>query len=283
MCTYRTVRRSLLTAATAGAMMTIVDGAPAAAQLAMAADSEAWPLSIVVAGDAVVWAHHDAGRASLFSAMAPDYHARPVSSATLGDPELVGLPAGSLSPDGLWILYLRDGLLYRMPANGGASGEEVVAEVPLFETIGLITDAAWSPDGSRIAFVMAAPLARHLPGGVAAPVPSFVGVFDLGSGQRWFLSPSLARDASPVWSPDGAEIFFQRSATAGPARLTSAADVASSSLMVGDVESGEVRTLWSDTGDAVVLIDAGGPAESRAEAVAASHPALPPLAGRAGR
>ena len=52
---------------------------------------------------------------------------------------------------------------------------------------------AWSPDGSRIAFVSSR--GDH----------SLVGVYDLARKSITWLAPSVDRDASPIWSPDGSK------------------------------------------------------------------------------
>ena len=292
MCTYRKNRRSLPGALTAVAALMFGAGATEA-QSAGAPLSVPGPISIAVAKDVVMWTHREGPRASLYAATAPEYRPSRLSATVLADPESVPTSAGALSPDGSWILYLRDGLLYRIPATAGGVSSARIEESPLFETIGMVTHAVWSPDGSRIAFVMAAPRARQS-SEEAAAVPSFVGVFDLKTGSRWFLTPSLGRDGSPVWSLDGGEIFFQRKAmatewfaTAGirsgsaATRLAAASALPASSLMVGEVESGEVRTLWSDAGDEVVLIGAGGSPASSADPI--EYPVAPPLATRSRR
>jgi Tol biopolymer transport system component len=101
--------------------------------------------------------------------------------------------APAVSPDGRQIAFSRNGLLLRMPADGGAA-----------ERVGTDTISGgpdWSPDSSHLAYVCVQP-----PGNV----------FDLcvinadGSGRRVIWPPQgLACSVSdPSWSPDGTQIAF---------------------------------------------------------------------------
>ncbi len=103
-----------------------------------------------------------------------------------------------LSPNGKWVLFIRDGQIYEaaaLPAGrtaGSGSGE------PLIKAWGTNGDPKWSPDSSKIAFV--SNRQDH----------SLIGIYDHEKRQLTYLSPSVDRDTSPTWSPDGNKIAFLR-------------------------------------------------------------------------
>lgn len=107
--------------------------------------------------------------------------------------------AFALSPDGRWVLFERDGHIHRAPVDAGVtSPSEVDDSTPLFRVYGMSRDAAWSPDGRRIAFV--SDRGTH----------SYIAVYDVENPRVTYLAPGVDRDASPTWSADGHEIAFLR-------------------------------------------------------------------------
>lgn len=105
--------------------------------------------------------------------------------------------AYTLSPDGRWVAFARDGQIHRAPVNSGLeSGAE--SSQPFFTAYGRNTDPTWSPDGGRIAYV--SDRESH----------SFIGVYDARSPAITYLAPGVDRDTDPVWSPDGTRIAFVR-------------------------------------------------------------------------
>ncbi|HET9529992.1 MAG TPA: DPP IV N-terminal domain-containing protein, partial [Blastocatellia bacterium] len=103
-----------------------------------------------------------------------------------------------LSPDGEWVLYTKDGQIYRAsagPQKGISKGDK---ERPLFRAFGSNGSPRWSPDSTRIAFV--SNRGDH----------SFIGIYDVMKRRITYLSPSVDRDTSPAWSPDGKSVAFIR-------------------------------------------------------------------------
>lgn len=261
MSIYRNVIRSLI--AVGGTVSAIMGTAtPSTAQPSADVARGFVPpaIELLVAGDAVVWTRGEQGDFTLYAAHAPDYIASRVPEARCGTlRDLSGI--GTTSPDGAWVLYLRDGLLYRLSSDAGGVLADGAATEPLFATAGVITQAVWSPDGSQIAFVMLAPKARSMGVEERRTVPSFVGVFDVESGQRWYLRPSLERDSSPVWSADGRSIFFQRATRRSPVeemRRGAGIGTSGGAILIGDVESGDVRVLWTPAEEVTLIGPRGG-------------------------
>jgi len=106
--------------------------------------------------------------------------------------------APELSPDGRYIVFARDGQLYRARTARGAATSMDTAGVPFIKEWGRQSNPLWSPDGSRLAFVSTRE--NH----------AFVGVYDMKTRKVEFLAPSTDMDGAPVWSPDGKRIAFIR-------------------------------------------------------------------------
>jgi dipeptidyl aminopeptidase/acylaminoacyl peptidase len=103
-----------------------------------------------------------------------------------------------LSPDGRWVLFVRDGQIHRAPVDPRAREIDAESSRPFFTVYGQNSAPVWSPDGARVAFVSAR--GDH----------SYVGVYDVRSPKVTYLAPGVDRDASPTWSPDGTRVAFLR-------------------------------------------------------------------------
>jgi dipeptidyl aminopeptidase/acylaminoacyl peptidase len=110
-----------------------------------------------------------------------------------GEPRKLGLGEGPrIAPAGDRVVFVKDGQVQVAALDGSAE------PTPLFKARGDASELAWSPDGSRLAFVSGR--GNH----------SFVGVYDLAAKQVRWMDPSTDRDFAPVFSPDGKQVAFLR-------------------------------------------------------------------------
>lgn len=104
-----------------------------------------------------------------------------------------------LSPDGRFVLFVRDGQIYRARVIQPAGADSVDRGLkPFIKAWGSQSSPSWSPDGSRIAFT--SNRNDH----------SFIGIYDTRTRRVDFVSPGVDFDVNPTWSPDGNRIAFIR-------------------------------------------------------------------------
>ena len=108
-----------------------------------------------------------------------------------------GSPA--LSPDGRFVLYVRDGQIYRARVSQLPPTTDIdKGEAPFIKAWGTNSNPRWSPDGTKIAFV--SNRTDH----------AFIGLYDMTTRTVTYVSPSVDFDGSPTWSPDSKRIAFTR-------------------------------------------------------------------------
>jgi dipeptidyl aminopeptidase/acylaminoacyl peptidase len=104
-----------------------------------------------------------------------------------------------VSPDGRYVVYVKDGQIYRASVMAPAVSTKIEkGEAPFINAWGRNGGPRWSPDGTRIAF--SSNRTDH----------SFIGVYDFKTNKVSYVAPSVDRDTSPTWSPDGTQIAFLR-------------------------------------------------------------------------
>jgi dipeptidyl aminopeptidase/acylaminoacyl peptidase len=107
--------------------------------------------------------------------------------------------APELSPDGRFVLYVKDGQIYRARVTPGAAANAIdKGEKPFINEWGRNSGPKWSPDSSKIVF--SSNRTDH----------SFIGVYDMKTQKVLYLAPSVDRDTNPTWSPDGKSVAFLR-------------------------------------------------------------------------
>ncbi|MGQ0701524.1 MAG: S9 family peptidase [Gemmatimonadales bacterium] len=111
-----------------------------------------------------------------------------------------GFRGGSpvLSPDGRWVVFGKDGQIYRASTTRGPRSGMDAGSVPFIKAWGRQSNPEWSPDGRKLAFV--SNRENH----------SFIAIYDMATRRLDYLAPGVDFDTSPTWSADSKRIAFIR-------------------------------------------------------------------------
>ncbi len=142
-----------------------------------------------------------------------------------GEPWRIGMGSNPVpSPVGNSIVFSLRGQIYSSSLDGSSNPRQ------LFKARGSNGSPSWSPDGSRLTFV--SNREDH----------SFIGIYDLDNKAILWISPSVDRDAYPVWSTCGKHVAFVR--FPGRASVAFSTGGQKFSLMVADIETGKSQEIW---------------------------------------
>jgi dipeptidyl aminopeptidase/acylaminoacyl peptidase len=124
------------------------------------------------------------------------------------------------------IAFLRGGQIWFAGKDGKASQP--------FQARGQLSEPAWSPDGSRLAFTSRR--GDH----------SLIGVYDVAGNALRYLDPSTDFDSNPEWSPDGRSVAFIRQPSTGLRQVREARRSGEPwSIRVAAAESGDGHAIWT--------------------------------------
>jgi len=127
------------------------------------------------------------------------------------------------------LAYLKDGQVWTAKLDG-KDGHRL-----LFDR-GKDRELAWSPDGSRLAFVS------------GREDHAFIGVYSGEAKPIAWMAPSTGIDGAPVWSPDGRALAFTRRRGDGGAPEPFLTETPQPwSIWTADVASGGGRKVWSSS------------------------------------
>ena len=104
-----------------------------------------------------------------------------------------------IAPNSQTVVFQRARQIWSVPIDGSKPATQ------LFFARGSNGDVAFSPDGSKLAFVS------------NRNTHAIIGVFQDTTKEIQWIAPTTDRDGSPRWSPDGTRIAFVRRAGAGGA------------------------------------------------------------------
>jgi ell wall binding domain 2 (CWB2)/WD40-like Beta Propeller Repeat len=146
----------------------------------------------------------------------------------------------AVSPDGTKVLFVRDGAIWSMEANGSG-------QTKLSQTGSVDASPAWSPDGTRIAFSTL----RHGPSNAELYTMSAAGT-DLVR-----LTDNAAHDTQPAWSPDGSKIAFTSNRD-GVAQVYTMLGSGSQQTRLAPSAVSDTHPAWSPDGSSIVFNSAEG-------------------------
>jgi Tol biopolymer transport system component len=140
------------------------------------------------------------------------------------------------SPDGRWIVFAREGAIYRVRDSGGAARR-------VGSGFGAAADPAFSPDGRLIAYDYRQP---------GYSIKEIYVMNDDGTGVRRVTD---LRDVStaPAWSPDGKTFAFQSSAGGGKNEIYTVPVAGGTPKRVTTSEIDAIQPDWTPDGSGITF------------------------------
>jgi dipeptidyl aminopeptidase/acylaminoacyl peptidase len=131
------------------------------------------------------------------------------------------------SPHGDLVAYVQADQIWVAPLAAGGQPTQLIHDR------GRSGQIAWSPDGARLAF--ASSRGDH----------SLIGVYDVTAKTIVWLGPSVDRDTSPTWSPDGKSVAFVRIAANNAGVFADSRQAQPWSLWVGNPATGAASSVFT--------------------------------------
>jgi dipeptidyl aminopeptidase/acylaminoacyl peptidase len=155
-----------------------------------------------------------------------------------GEPRLLGSMNCSfegcedieISPDGQHAVWAGAHELWIAPV----SGKEPARKLAYIR--GRNSEARWSPDGKKIAFV--SNRGTH----------SLIGIYELGDDTIRYADPTVYHDMLPRWSPDGSQLAFISLTGSGGGFFSGKSQPWA--IFIWDVASGKAKQVWQSANDA---------------------------------
>jgi len=133
--------------------------------------------------------------------------------------------------DGIRFLFSRGGQIYESPLDINATPKL------LFSARGSNHSPKFSPDGNEVLFV--SDRGDH----------SFIGVYSLTRRAIRWIATDVTNDDHAVWSPDGKQIAFIRTAGTKMGELSNLTGGIKFSVWVADAQSGIAKQIWKSPAD----------------------------------
>ena len=152
-----------------------------------------------------------------------------------------------LSPDGRWAVWETHHELWIASTAAGASEAKQLTDIR-----GSVSSAQWSPDGTRLVAT------------VSRGDHALTAILDVREGalqQVHYVAPSVDRDLSPQWSPDGSHIAFLRIGGAEERRPIIPVFPNPFSVWVADAHSYAAALIWKSGTSSRDSLPPFGPSE----------------------